>query len=211
MLAAHQTHFSLVVVDVLSGGGKFPEFVELVGEAGKLRVVGQLVDRTAFVKSLLDLGSEVGKVLLGKGSRPGRDGGGGGRIESRGEGHEGLEHVGGRVVGLFPSDRVVASGGKGAEHVKDSLRGGVVTDGGADVVELKEMGETGEVTEAGKMRKGVSIGRVGDGRDGGEAAGEGDDGRATGTEVLIEGNDVVEKVEGAVVVGEFGGSGGGQA
>ena len=94
--------------------------------------------------------------------------------------------------------------------MKDSLCGGVVTDGCADIVELQEVGEAGEVANTGEMREGVGVCWVGDITEGGcDVTGEEDARGVPVAEMLIESERILEEVEVTVVVWEgVGGVGG---
>ena len=162
---------------------------------------------TAFVKAVLEVRGEVSEKLLSKGTGPSRNGSGAGGVKRGNERAEILEDLHGGVGGFLAGVGVEARRGKLAKFVKNSLGGGFIRDGSADVVLLQEVAKTGEVAVARESGKGISGGRAGeDFWVGGEAKGKAMVGvHGSGAEFSFKGCRAREELKRAVIVGVSGG------
>ena len=99
--------------------------------------------------------------------------------------------------------RVKTGHGEVAEFVEDCLCSRFVADGCANIVDFKEVAETGEVAGACDGRENVRIVRGEEWLVGGVGTGRGGvDGGELGPELALEGDGVVEEGEVPTVVGE---------
>ena len=158
----------------------------------------------AAVQALLDIGGKVGQELLGKGAGPAGDGARRGRIESGNEGEEGAEDVGWGVRRLLAANRVEAVSCELAELVEDGLGGGFVANRDADIIDVEEVREAGEVTGAEDVAEDVG------GFSGVESEGMGwvtsVDGRSSGAKSLGEGSGGLKEGKVAIIIGKGGAS-----
>ena len=161
------------------------------------------MSEASLVKAVLEVRIEVREELLSEGTGPSGDGNGGGGVKGGDEGAEVLEDLHGSVVRFLARTRVEARRGELTELVEHSLSGGLVGDGGTDVILFKKVAKTGKIALAREGRKGVGkgIASKGFGAGGGAKGKTGVSVYWPSTEFGFESSSVGEELEGAVVIG----------